>query len=117
VPPDIPCAAEPEDLLLEPDSGLTRYDLAPFFYPSDEELERVGVRGIYLSNYIPWDGRSQAELVIEKLGFETAQARERTFNIYAKNDDIHANGLHDYLKYLKFGTAPLTTRPMKSAAA
>src|SRR6266852_5233271 len=87
---------EPEDLLLEPDCGLTRYDLAPFFYPSDEDLERVGVRGIYLSNYIPWDGRSQAELVIEKLGFETAQARDRTFNIYAKNDDIHANGLHDY---------------------
>jgi N-acetyl sugar amidotransferase len=94
---------EPEDLLLESDSGLTLYDLAPFFYPSDEDLERVGVRGIYLSNYIPWDGRSQAELVIEKLGFETAQARDRTFNIYAKTDDIHANGLHDYLKYLKFG--------------
>ena len=28
---------------------------------------------------------------------------ERTFNLYAKLDDIHANGLHDYLKYLKFG--------------
>ena len=94
---------EPEDLLLEPESGLTRYDLAPFFYPSDEDLERVGVRGIYLSNYLPWDGRAQAEFVIDKLGFETAQERERTFNIYAKNDDIHANGLHDYLKYLKFG--------------
>ena len=94
---------EPEDLLLHPDSGLNRYDLAPFFYPSDEDLERVGVRGIYLSNYMPWDGRSQAEFAIDKLGFETAQARDRTFNIYAKNDDIHANGLHDYLKYLKFG--------------
>ncbi len=94
---------EPEDLLLEPGCGLTRYDLAPFFYPSDEDLERVGVRGIYLSNFMPWDGRTQAEFVIEKLGFETAQIRDRTFNIYAKTDDIHANGLHDYLKYLKFG--------------
>ena len=94
---------EPEDLLLEKDSELTRYDLAPFFYPSDEDLERVGVRGIYLSNYLPWDARKQAEFVIEKLGFETAQERDRTFNVYAKTDDIHANGLHDYLKYLKFG--------------
>lgn len=94
---------EPEDLLLDPDCGLTRYDLAPFFYPSDEDLERVGVRGIYLSNFMPWDGRAQAEFVIEKLGFETAQARDRTFNLYAKTDDIHASGLHDYLKYLKFG--------------
>ena len=41
--------------------------------------------------------------IIDKLGFETSQGRERTFNIYDKLDDIHANGLHDYLKYLKFG--------------
>lgn len=94
---------EPEDLLDDPDCPLTAYDLAPFFYPNDEELERLGLRGIYLSNYIAWDGRAQAEFVIDKLGFETAQERERTFNIYAKLDDLHANGLHDYLKYLKFG--------------
>ena len=29
--------------------------------------------------------------------------RERTFNLYAKLDDYHANGAHDYLKFLKFG--------------
>ena len=96
---------EPEDLLDEADCPLTPYDLAPFFYPSDEDLERVGVRGIYLSNYISWNGRAQTEFVIENLGFETAQpgTRARTFNLYDKLDDIHANGLHDYLKYLKFG--------------
>jgi len=94
---------EPEDLLQEADCPLTRYDLAPFFYPSDEEIERAGVRGIYLSNYMYWNARKQTEFVIAELGFETAQERERTFNLYDKLDDIHANGLHDYLKYLKFG--------------
>jgi N-acetyl sugar amidotransferase len=94
---------EPEDLLEEPDCPLTPYDLAPFFYPDDEEIEEIGLRGIYLSNYINWDARSQTEFIIEKFGFETAQFRERTFNLYDKLDDIHANGLHDYLKYLKFG--------------
>jgi N-acetyl sugar amidotransferase len=94
---------EPEDLLDEPNCPLTPYDLAPFFYPADEDIERVGVRGIYLSNYVPWNGREFAEMAIRDLGFESAQERERTFNIYAKVDDIHANGLHDYLKYLKFG--------------
>lgn len=94
---------EPEDLLNEPDCPLSEYDLAPFFYPSEEELERVGVRGIYLSNFVSWNARKQTEFLIENLGFETAQKRERTFNLYDKLDDIHANGLHDYLKYLKFG--------------
>ena len=94
---------EPEDLLDDPDCRLTSYDLAPFFYPSDEELERVATRGIYLSNFIYWNARKQTEFVIDELGFETAQKRERTFNLYDKLDDVHANGLHDYLKYLKFG--------------
>ena len=42
------------------------------------------------------------------MGFETSQGRERTFNLYDKLDDIHANGLHDYLKYLKFGFSRAT---------
>ncbi len=94
---------EPEDLLNESDCSLTKYDLAPFFYPKDKDIERVGTRGIYLSNYISWNGKKQTEFIIKDLGFETAQKRERTFNLYDKLDDIHANGLHDYLKYLKFG--------------
>lgn len=94
---------EPEDLIADPESGITRQDVAPFFYPSDEAIERVGVRGIYLSNYMKWDVRAQTKLMIEQYGFETAIKRERTFHLYDKIDDIHANGAHDYLKYLKFG--------------
>ncbi len=94
---------EPEDLVNDPDSGLSARDLAAFFYPTDEELEEVGLRGIYLSNYLNWNAREQTELMIEKYGFETAQKRDRTFNLYDKLEDIHANGVHDYLKYLKFG--------------
>ena len=56
-----------------------------------------------MSNYFKWDAREQAEFLIDNFDFETSQGMERTFNLYAKLDDIHANGLHDYLKYLKFG--------------
>ena len=94
---------EPEDILEDPNCTLTAYDLEPFFYPDDEKLEKVGVRGIYLSNYISWNARKQTEFIIKELAFETAQVRDRTFNLYDKLDDIHANGLHDYLKFLKFG--------------
>ena len=94
---------EPEDLLQEKDCKLTPYDLSPFFYPKDEIIKKVGTRGIYLSNFISWNAKKQTEFIIKKLGFETSQRRERTFNLYDKLDDIHANGLHDYLKYLKFG--------------
>ena len=93
---------EPEDLLEDPDCPLSPYDLAPFNYPSDETIEKAGVRGIYLGNYINWNGRAFAEFLIENYDFETAQSKDRSFNIYNKIEDA-ANGTHDYLKYLKFG--------------
>lgn len=95
---------EPEDILNDPEnSDITIHDLGPFYYPTDEEIEAVGVRGIYLSNYMYWNGRKQTEFVIKNYGFETSLERDRTFNPYDKLDDIHANGVHDYLKFLKFG--------------
>jgi len=95
---------EPDEILNDPENTeITKADLAPFYYPSDEEIERVGVRGIYLSNYLNWNARTQTEKMIQEFNFETAGERERTFNTYDKLDDIHANGTHDYLKYLKFG--------------
>jgi len=97
---------EPEDVLEDDiaiQEGVRREDLAPFFYPSDEEVEELGLRGIYLSNYIHWNAREQTRLMIDKYGFETAQERDRTFNLNDKLDDLCANGVHDYLKYLKFG--------------
>jgi hypothetical protein len=75
----------------------------PYIYPTDEEIERTEVRGIYLSNFVDWNAKEHAELMIREWGFNTVTyRRDRTFNLYAKLDD-HANDVHDYLKYLKFG--------------
>lgn len=78
-------------------------DIAPYIYPSDEDIGRIGVRGIYMSNFFKWDAKYQAEKMISEWGFSPiTYERERTFNLYAKIED-HANDVHDYLKYLKFG--------------
>lgn len=77
-------------------------DVTCFRYPTEEEIESAGVRGIYLGNYVPWDAHAQAKLVHERYGFSLAYERQRTFLTYSKTDD-HANDVHDYLKYLKFG--------------
>jgi N-acetyl sugar amidotransferase len=92
---------EPEDLIGK--NGITLGDVRPYIYPTDEEIQRTEVRGIYLSNFFYWDAKQQAERMIREWGFHTVTyKRDRTFNLYAKLDD-HANDVHDYLKYLKFG--------------
>jgi N-acetyl sugar amidotransferase len=92
---------EPSDLLGK--GGITLGDVRPYIYPSDEEIERCEVRGIYLSNFVDWNAKAHAELVIREWDFSpVTYERDRTFNLYAKIED-HANDVHDYLKYLKFG--------------
>lgn len=92
---------EAEDLMDEA-RGLTNSDLRPFLYPRDKEIERVGVRGIYLNNYIRWDSRAQHEEMIELYGYETAP-QHRTFDTYNDVDCFHYSDLHDFIKYLKWG--------------
>ena len=92
---------EPHDLVGK--GGITENDIAPYVYPSDDEIAETEVRGIYLSNFVVWDAKYQGETMMEKWDFAPiTYRRDRTFNIYAKIDD-HANDVHDYLKYLKFG--------------
>jgi N-acetyl sugar amidotransferase len=96
---------EAEDLVGYED--LTERDLAPFFYPHDEELSSVGVRGIYLGNYIRWDTIAQHEDMIRRYGYKTA-AQRRTFDAYNDVDSFHYSGIHDYLKVLKHGYGKVT---------
>ncbi len=94
---------EPEDLIKKSGGVISIKDLAPYVYPFDHAIERVGVRGIYISNFFDWNAKQHAEEMIEKWGFGTiSYKRERSFNLYSKIED-HANDVHDYLKYLKFG--------------
>jgi N-acetyl sugar amidotransferase len=83
--------------------GITAKDMQWCRYPSDEKLEEVGMRGIYLGNFVDWDANQQTELM-KKFGFEEAPfAFERTYRRMSNLDDMHENGMHDYLKFIKFG--------------
>ena len=79
-------------------------DLLWLRFPSDEELERVQVRGIYIGNYFKWDPNQHARLMHEHHGFEFAREPfERTYRTMSNLDDMHENGIHDYMKFIKFG--------------
>jgi N-acetyl sugar amidotransferase len=84
--------------------GLRTKDLLWAQYPADEEIDVVGVRGLYLSNFVPWDANEHVKLVMEKYQWMPArQPFERTYRMFSNLDDIHENGIHDYLKFIKLG--------------
>lgn len=82
-------------------------DIEPFLYPHDKELAAVGVRGIYLGNFIRWDSKVQHEAMIRLYGYE-AMRQQRTFDTYNDVDCWHYSGLHDYIKDLKWGYGKAT---------
>jgi len=89
--------------LLDGNYGLEPYDVAPFMVPSEERLDEMGTRIIFLSNYVNWNAQPQTKKMISEWNFETAQKRERSYLLDLKTDDLSAYGGHNYCAYLKFG--------------
>ena len=67
-----------------------------------EEINDVGVTGIFLGYYLRWNVKKQLDIV-KKYGFSTHDGpTEGTFTNY-ENLDNKVQGIHDYVKWLKFG--------------
>nr|WP_298690561.1 N-acetyl sugar amidotransferase [uncultured Dongia sp.] len=82
--------------------GITQRDMIQYTYPTDEELARVGVTGVFLGYYFPWDGYRNA-LYAQGYGFETYPTMVEGALANYENLDNHQMGLHDYFKFLKYG--------------
>jgi N-acetyl sugar amidotransferase len=82
--------------------GIEKKHLIQYTYPSDEELQRVGVTGLFLGYYLPWDGYQNA-LVAQAHGFETYHKTVEGSLVNYENLDNYQTGIHDYFKFLKYG--------------
>ena len=82
--------------------GIKKRDLITYTYPSDLELKKVGVTGLFLGHYIPWDGISNS-IIAQKNGFKTYEKVVEGSMVNYENLDNHQTGIHDYFKFLKFG--------------
>ena len=90
--------------MLDDETGIEPKDLLWLRFPSDEEIAEVGVRGIYIGNFFKWDPNIHAQKMYEEYGFEFArQPFERTYRVMSNLDDMHENGIHDYMKFVKVG--------------
>jgi N-acetyl sugar amidotransferase len=82
--------------------GIERKHLINYTYPTDEELQRVGVTGLFLGHYLPWDGLSNT-LLAQASGFKSYDSIVEGSMVNYENLDNHQTGIHDYFKFLKFG--------------
>lgn len=97
---------EADDLLSIFDA-LKEEDIWQYRYPDDCDLNKIGVRGIYLGNYVRWDPKVQHEQMIYEYGYRTSSF-SRTFDCYDYVDCFNYMNLHDQLKLYKHGFSKVT---------
>ncbi|QNG27763.1 N-acetyl sugar amidotransferase [Synechococcus sp. HK01-R] len=82
--------------------GINARDLYFYEYPAADKVEELGIKGLYLDNYFPWNGISNVTIA-QSIGFQTYHEPILGTIANYENLDNYVHGIHDYLKYLKFG--------------
>jgi N-acetyl sugar amidotransferase len=97
---------EAEDLMTA-ENTLDEDDIWQFIYPDNLDIDKIGIRGIYLNNYIPWDPKKQDEEMIKRYKFKSS-SHKKTFDTYDHVDCFNYMNIHDQLKLYKHGYSKVT---------
>lgn len=91
------------------DEGFSKTELLGLTYPSDEEITRIGVTGLFLGYFEEWSGPRNVAFV-KQLGWRPNLDGpvEEAYHDYENLDCKWASGLHDYMKFIKYGYARAT---------
>ena len=95
---DLPLAAD-----------IPKKDLLLFDYPCDEILKKIGVTGIFIGHYFPWDS-IQNMIIAQAHGFETYKTHVEGHFLNCENLDNYQAGIHEYLMFLKYGYGRATAQ-------
>ena len=88
-------------------SNLNDEDIFNYIYPDDNTINSIGVRGIYLGNFLRWDPTIQHMLMVKKFKYRTSKFN-RTFDVYDHVDCFNYMNIHDLLKLYKHGYSKVT---------
>lgn len=89
---------KPEEMV----SGeISKEELSIFTLPTEEEIDRVGVKGIHLGDYMFWDEERQTEFITSEYGWK----QERVEGAYKQYKSVECimPGVHDLACFLKRG--------------
>ena len=84
--------------------GVDMRDIYFLEYPPDQQIHEVGVTGLFLGYFEPWDTERNRDLVLG-LGWNRNPGGpvEGAYNDIENLDCKWIGGLHDYMKFIKFG--------------
>jgi N-acetyl sugar amidotransferase len=92
------------DFLNEKNYKINEKDMMWAKYPTDEEIISSNLKGIYIGTYFKWDPIKQVSLIKDLYGWREAEKPfQRTYRKFSNLDDRYESGIHDLMKFIKFG--------------
>lgn len=89
--------------------GINLKDIKVFNYPTDEEVRDVGVTGLFLGYFEKWDTLGNIDFCLERGWHKNPDGPvENAYNEYENLDCKWIGGLHDYMKFIKYGYSRAT---------
>ncbi len=82
---------------------VTKRDLMPFVFPTDEELKGIKSKSIWLGNYILWNTKENVEIIKTELDWKGQEVEGIPPEYDYEKIECLFQGARDYCKYVKRG--------------
>jgi len=80
-------------------------DFELLFYPSRSEIRKIGLKSAYLGHYIPWNVRSQVQILQKEYNWKLDKIEGIPPEYGYEKNECALQGCRDYLKFIKRGYA------------
>lgn len=84
------------------DKDISLSDLKCLLYPSDEDVKKIGVTGLFYGYFFKWDTVKNVEIA-KKFGWKELPRPQAGSWVPYENIDMGFVGIREHLKWVKFG--------------
>lgn len=92
-----------DDMFVRLGGNVDPRDLKPYSYPPLKDLRALNYRSVCLGSYIPWDVKTQSEIIQNELGWKGDQVENVPPQYQYEKIECYMQGVRDYIKYIKRG--------------
>ena len=92
-----------DDMFVRLGGNVDPRDLKCYSYPPLKELRALNYRSVCLGSYIPWDVKTQSEIIMNELGWEGDEVENVPPQYRYEKIECYQQGVRDYIKFIKRG--------------
>lgn len=92
-----------DDMFVRLGGNVDPRDLKPYSYPPLKDLRALNYRSVCLGSYIPWDVKTQSEIIQRELGWQGDRVENVPPQYQYEKIECYMQGVRDYIKYIKRG--------------